>query len=83
MTTQKYPDVKHVIELKRDTSGRCEECRTSVDGQDLTKAINHYLAHDYVLLHVGSETERSSDGDAWIHSTIAILGKRAASNSIT
>jgi hypothetical protein len=61
-----------VARLSSNELSLCEHCEFSPP--DVGKAINHYTAeHGYRLLHVGSETERDSNGDPW-HSTVAILG---------
>jgi hypothetical protein len=40
-------------------------------------AINHYLEHGYVLLHVGTQTTNDRDGKPR-HSTVAIMGLKKA-----
>ena len=71
-------DIKHTVQIHTNTSGvNCEVCRKSLSwgpGTPIADAINHYLAHDYVLLHVGSEWGPDMDGKS-VSYTVAILGR--------
>jgi hypothetical protein len=46
---------------------------TSDSGVDVDTAINEHLRIGHILLHVGQETMRTSDGELW-QLTVAILG---------
>lgn len=56
----------------------CRECggplpTRQMNDSDLEDHVNHYLAHGWVLLHVGQET-RDVDGKVQ-HGTVAVLGR--------
>jgi hypothetical protein len=36
--------------------------------------VNHYLGHGLKLLHIGTESSRTPEGEVW-QSTVAVLGK--------
>jgi len=71
-----FSGVTKVVTVSSSTSRSCTECNDQfalVD--DIEEEVNHYInEHDYKLLHVGTETGRSTEGDVW-HSTVATLGK--------
>ena len=59
--------------------GACPECGESFGaggftGNPIDGAINHVLAHGWLLLHVGAEWGEDQDGKSISH-TVAILGK--------
>lgn len=66
-------NMKHVVQLSSDVHGPCEACRDFRTDDDMGNAINHYLEHGYVLLHVGTQTTHDLDGKP-SHSTVAIMG---------
>ena len=74
-TKNYYDDVTHVVYISTNIGKGCEHCDEAFRNDSVAESINHYIeAHGYRLLHVGTDTNRTSDGDLW-HSTIAILGK--------
>ena len=78
MRTQNYYEgIDHLVHLSNNDELElsCEHCEYKIGTSDrLAIAVNHYiLEHGYKLLHVGTETYRSSDGTPW-HVTVAILG---------
>ena len=36
--------------------------------------VNHYLGHGLKLLHIGTQSSRTAEGEIWL-STVAVLGK--------
>lgn len=73
--TSEYEGIKHVVHLASDLIRPCEECGKLQQSELLADRINHYIdQHDYLLLHVGSETTRDQDGNPWLI-TVAVLGK--------
>jgi hypothetical protein len=70
-------NMRHVVQLSSDIHGPCEECRDYRTDANVGNAINHYLEHGYVLLHVGTQTRPNIDGEPR-HSTIAIMGLKKA-----
>ncbi|MGH7539597.1 MAG: hypothetical protein ACRELC_01215 [Gemmatimonadota bacterium] len=56
----------------------CRECGDPLPNRhtsdsDLEDHVNHYLAHGYLLLHVGAET-REQEGRV-LHHTVAVLAR--------
>jgi hypothetical protein len=72
-------DIKQVVKISTDetlTSQKCVVCAIPVGLDRLEKSINHYIQeHGYKLLHVGTETAKSNEGNGLYYSTVAILGK--------
>jgi len=69
-----FEGVDHVIYISTDVSRRCDHCNQMIGSNLFAESVNHYLsAHNYKLLHVGSETTRDENGNPW-HTTIAVLG---------
>lgn len=67
-------DVKHTIKLSTDVETGCAYCGKPQAGSDIDANINHLIeAHDGLLLHVGGETSRNSDGIIW-NETVAVIG---------
>lgn len=70
-----YDGVATVVYISSNIMEGCKECGTTIDGGEFAESVDHYISkHGYKLLHVGTETSRSSEGSPW-HSTIAVLGK--------
>jgi hypothetical protein len=71
-------DIRHVVQIHTNSGAHsCEVCGeqlTSFAGGSIAPAINHYLSHEYVLLHVGGEWGDDQDGKSIQH-TVAILGR--------
>lgn len=72
-----YKGINHIIYISSNLEkSHCDICRSAFDTNHhaLDSRINHYLKdHQYKILHVGTESDGSSD-EAW-HNTVAILGK--------
>jgi len=66
-------NMKRVVQLSSDVHRLCEDCRDFRTDANVGNAINHYLEHGYVLLHVGTQTTHALDGTSR-HSTVAIMG---------
>jgi hypothetical protein len=73
----KITDARAVVQVSTNIGEACKECGAGQFGmENFTTGVNHYLqAHDYTLLHVGTETGRDFEGHIW-HSTVAVLGKK-------
>lgn len=66
-------DIEKVVQLFAGDRMFCTECKQELGGGGDSNA-NHYLEqHAFVLLHVGSQTERMND-DFHI-STVYVVGK--------
>jgi hypothetical protein len=69
--------VKRTTEVSSDLSRACEHCGQLIGGYafySLTDGINHFIEkHGYRLLHLGTRTQRSKDGQPQ-HREVAILG---------
>lgn len=69
-----YTGVQKVVQVYSGTGEACSECRALLDATvDFGGAVNHYLDHGYILLHVGQQTTRADEG-LWQES-VAILGR--------
>lgn len=69
-----FDDVTTVTQWRSDTSPvRCPDCGQTFECEDIGKAISHAIGHGYRLLHIGTESQRASEG-LW-HSTVAFIGK--------
>jgi hypothetical protein len=69
-----YAGVSKVAQVYSGTSESCKVCRKGLDAtSDFGGAVNHYLDHGYVLLHLGQQTSRADEG-LW-QETVAILGQ--------
>ncbi len=66
-------NMKRVVQVSSDAHRLCEDCREFRTDDNVGNAINHYLQHGYVLLHVGTQTTNDLDGKPR-HSTVAIMG---------
>ena len=70
-----YRGISHVVYISTNVSTGCEHCSMQIGFENFAESINHYIKkHGYKLLHVGTETSTSSNGEPW-HSSVAILGK--------
>ena len=70
-----YEGIKHVVQISTSIGTSCEHCDFPIGTDNFAESINHYIEqHGYKLLHVGTETDRDSDGNPW-QSTVALLGK--------
>ncbi|WP_131782774.1 hypothetical protein [Legionella gresilensis] len=73
-------DISHVLYLSSCIEvTKCQECSELFNSKgrkaDMDEQINHYLQkHEYKILHIGAETDNSSNGGLW-HSTVAMLGR--------
>ncbi len=69
-----YAGIQKVAQVNSGTGESCSVCRARLDApEDFAGAVNHYLDHGYVLLHVGQQTSRADEG-LWTE-TVAILGR--------
>lgn len=63
-----------VVKLSTDNSQPCKLCQLALSGKKIDESINHYVkAHNYRVLHVGTETSLDLEGKPW-HDTVAVLG---------
>jgi hypothetical protein len=90
MTTENYfKGIKHIVRVTTDdVDTTCEVCFEFIGKYQKTLGINkfatfvnHYIeAHNYKLLHIGTETSYETNSSVssspvlW-HCTVAILGK--------
>jgi hypothetical protein len=70
-------NITRVVQLRSDVHRLCEDCREFRTDDNVGNAINHYLQHGYVLLHVGTQTTNDLDRKPR-HSTVAIMGLQKA-----
>jgi len=72
-----HEDNNTTIYLSTNIVKSCAVCRKGFNAyeSDIARQINHYLDHDYKLLHVGQETSHDDDGKPW-HSTVAVLKRK-------
>jgi hypothetical protein len=69
-------DIDNIVHISTTRSTACVECKSADTTQGFEGAVNHYLtAHNYRLLHVGTESEDGTDGKPPRLSTVAVLGK--------
>ncbi len=69
--------VKEVVQVSSSFWKCCKCCSELKLAQDsIEEQINHYLGHGLRLLHIGTESSRTPQGEVW-NSTIAVLGKEA------
>ncbi|HVZ19475.1 MAG TPA: hypothetical protein VG871_00355 [Vicinamibacterales bacterium] len=69
-------DIKTTVDVIGGAAWACScgEGLDTTNSRGVADAINHYIEeHGYQLLHVGTQTVRSGDGQIW-HNTIAVLG---------
>ena len=68
-------DVKEVVQVTSSFWKCCKYCSALKMSEDSVEAqVNHYLGHGLKLLHIGTESSRSPEGEVW-QSTVAVLGK--------
>lgn len=68
-------DVKEVVQVSSSFWKCCKYCSALKLSQDsVEEQVNHYLDHGLKLLHIGTESSRTPEGDVW-QSTVAVLGK--------
>ncbi len=71
----KLEKVKEVVQVNSSFWKCCKYCSALKLSEDsVEEQINHYLRHGLKLLHVGTESSRSPEGEVW-QSTVAVLGK--------
>jgi hypothetical protein len=74
-TAMRIQDVKEVVEVSSSFWKTCKYCSALKLSEDsIEQQVNHYLGHGLKLLHVGTESSRTAEGQIW-HSTVAVLGK--------
>ena len=70
-------DVKEVVQVSSSFWKCCKYCSALKLSQDsVEEQVNHYLGHGLKLLHVGTESSRTPEGEVW-QSTVAVLGKES------
>jgi len=68
-------DVKEVVQVSSSFWKCCKYCSALKLSQDsVEEQVNHYLGHGLKLLHIGTESSRTDEGEVW-QSTVAVLGK--------
>jgi hypothetical protein len=68
-------DVKEVVQVSSSFWKCCKYCSKLKLSQDsVEEQVNHYLEHGLKLLHIGTESSRTAEGEVW-QSTVAVLGK--------
>ena len=68
-------DVKEVVQVSSSFWKCCKYCSALKMSEDsVEEQVNHYLSHGLKLLHIGTESSRTDEGEVW-QSTIAVLGK--------
>jgi hypothetical protein len=71
----KLQDMKEVVQVSSSYWKCCKYCNALKMSEDtVEEQINHYLRHGLKLLHIGSESSRTPEGQLW-QSTVAVLGK--------
>jgi hypothetical protein len=71
----KLQDVKEVVEVSSSFWKTCKYCSALKLSEDSVEAqVNHYLGHGLKLLHIGTQSSRTAEGEIWL-STVAVLGK--------
>lgn len=71
----KLKKVRELVQVSSSFWKCCKYCSALKLSQDsVEEQVNHYLGHGLKLLHIGTESSRSPEGEVW-HSTVAILGK--------
>jgi hypothetical protein len=66
--------IKSVVQVGGNTAQKCPECGEPLKKDRVADAVNHLLAHDYTVEHIGQETSPGAGGP-W-HHTVAVLAKR-------
>ena len=67
-----YKGIQKVAQVNSGVGESCSVCSARLDAtENFGQAVNHYLDHGYILLHVGQQTSRSDEG-IW-HETVAML----------
>lgn len=71
----KLQDAKEVVEVSSSFWKTCKYCSALKLSDDSVEAqVNHYLGHGLKLLHIGTQSSRTAEGEIWL-STVAVLGK--------
>jgi hypothetical protein len=71
----KLQDVKEVVEVSSSFWKTCKYCSALKLSDDSVEAqVNHYLGHGLKLLHIGTQSSRTAEGEIWL-STVAVLGR--------
>lgn len=76
MTTENYyKGIKHVVTISTDESLTCDECKSELERNNVSGALNHYIEqHGYKILHIGQQTSKDNEGHIF-HLTVALVGK--------
>ena len=68
-------DVEEVVAVSSSFWKCCKYCSALKMSEDsVEQQVNHYLRHGLKLLHIGTESSRTPEGEVW-QSTVAVLGK--------
>jgi len=68
-------NIDQTANLSSGITKACDICGATLDTEDrLGDAINHYLEHGWILLHVGGQSSWGPDGKVWTD-TVAIVGR--------
>jgi hypothetical protein len=71
----KLHDVKEVVQVSSSFWKCCKYCSALKMSEDsVEEQVNYYLRHGLKLLHIGTESSRTTGGEIW-QSTVAVLGK--------
>ena len=71
----KLQHVKEVVQVSSSFWKCCKYCSALKMSEDsVEEQVNHYLGHGLKLLHIGTESSRTIEGQVW-QSTVAVLGK--------
>ena len=71
----KLQRVKEVVQVSSSFWKCCKYCSALKMSEDSVEdQVNHYLRHGLKLLHLGTESSRTAQGEVWL-STVAVLGK--------
>jgi len=71
----KLQNVKEVVHVSSSFWKCCKYCCDLKLSEDsVEEQVNHYLRHGLKLIHIGTESSRTAEGEIW-QSTVAVLGK--------
>jgi len=74
--TRAMSDVERIVHVSTYVGRPCPECDFFLEFKRFVESVTHMIdVHDYVLLHVGQQTETGPEGQPW-QSTVAVLGRR-------
>ena len=66
-------EVGRIVQISSGvTGGSCEYCSGGLPNK-FAERVNHYLEHGGLLLHVGAQSDRDSEGNPCTN-TVAVIG---------